>query len=163
MTALTDPLVGSCYAVSAVDRIVVFVWTHVPTMDGVVAMTKVFETVHASGSGQLGMLIMIDPRASGLVPAPVRDQLTQGMRQYAPKIRAVAFVFEGTGFAATIVRSVITAMNLVSRPTYWVSVFADRSRAVTELLTHMDEGTSATSEAVLAALDGLMRHAGSSV
>jgi hypothetical protein len=157
MTAVTDQRVGSGYATCAVGRIIVFAWTDVPTIDGAVAMTSVFDRVHGN-SGQLGMLIMISHKAGRLMPAPVRDQLTKLMKRYAPDVRAVAYLFEGTGFESTIVRSVITAMNMVSRPTYWVSVFADRNRAVTALLAQMDEGSSGTREDVLAAIDGLMEN-----
>lgn len=86
MAAGTNSLVGSCYAVCAVDRVVEFIWTEVPTIDGV-AMTSVVERVYGGGPEQLGMLIMIDPKAGRPVPASVRDALTHAMKHYAPKIR----------------------------------------------------------------------------
>jgi len=58
------------------------------------------------------------------VGSGVRRELARVLKVYGPDIGAAAIVYEGLGFKATIVRSVVTAIALTSHNQFPYRVFA---------------------------------------
>jgi len=64
------------------------------------------------------------------------------VRRYSPRFSGVAVVFEAPGFQATVVRSLVTAVNLASRASHPTKVF-DELRAGTSWLCQLTPGEPA--------------------
>lgn len=74
---------------------------------------------------KFGYIGIIDPNAELSMPPDVRNGFNNHVKRYSPRYTGAAIVFEKTGFHATAVRSVVTAINLASRATHPSRVFAD--------------------------------------
>ena len=152
-------MISHGYAVSTVGRIIVLVWNDTPSVEGVVALKDAFVTADArSKVDALGLLTLIEAKAGGGMPPPVRDHLAQVIKENERAIKATAVVYEGTGFRATIVRSVLTAINMLNRPDYWFAVFQNRTLATEQLLAQMGRSEVPTRDELLEALASLTRH-----
>jgi hypothetical protein len=55
----------------------------------------------------------------------LRESVDAYVRRYSARFTGAAIVFEAPGFQATVVRSVVTAINLASRASHPTKVFDD--------------------------------------
>ena len=99
----------------------------------------------ASRYPTFGYLAVIEPDAQLLMPADIRNGFNALVKRYSPRFTGAAIVFEKTGFHATAVRSVVTAINLASRATHPNQVFSDLRAGVSWLspLTPGEPSTAA--------------------
>jgi hypothetical protein len=135
---------GVEYTICTLGNIVVLIWTGSPTVDGVNACSLAFGALRrGSSTPQVGFLTIIEPIAGqGTMPTSVRNALAQMLKDNENFLRAAAIVFEGTGFRATVVRSVVTAIQMAARPKFHSSVFSDRNAGATWLMHQMAESSS---------------------
>lgn len=77
-----------------------------------------------------GYLAVVEPEAKLLIPPDVREGIEANVKRFSSRFSGAAFVFEKTGFQATALRSVITAINFASRATHPNHVFADLQEAI---------------------------------
>jgi hypothetical protein len=87
----------------------------------------------ASRYDKFGYAAVIEADAQLLMPADIRNGFNALVKRYSPRFTGAAIVFEKTGFQATAVRSVVTAINLASRATHPNHVFADLREGVSWL------------------------------
>lgn len=80
-----------------------------------------------------GYLLVLEPESKLLMPPDVRAGIDACVKRFTNQITGAAIVFEKTGFHATAVRSVVTAINLASRATHPNQVFAELPLAVSWL------------------------------
>ena len=80
-----------------------------------------------------GYLAVVEPEASLLLPPDVRDGVQAMVKRFSSRFAGAAVVFEKTGFQATALRSVVTAINFASRATHPNKVFADLREAISWL------------------------------
>jgi len=80
-----------------------------------------------------GYLSILEPQAELLLPPDVREGVQAIVKRYSPRFTGAAIVFEKSGFHATAVRSVVTAINVASRATHSNQIFSDLREAVSWL------------------------------
>jgi hypothetical protein len=86
-----------------------------------------------------GYLCVLEPTAQLTMAPDIREGVNAFARRYSDRFTGAAIVFEVPGFQATVVRSVVTAVNLASRATHPTKVFDDL-RAGTTWLSRLTPG-----------------------
>jgi hypothetical protein len=86
-----------------------------------------------------GYLCVLEPGAPLTLPADLRESINAYVRRYSTRFSGAAIVFEGAGFQATVVRSLVTAVNLASRASHPTKVF-DNLRTACDWLCHLTPG-----------------------
>ncbi|HTV24652.1 MAG TPA: hypothetical protein VMG12_38435 [Polyangiaceae bacterium] len=90
--------------------------------------------------GKLSSISFVE-RKSGPNTAPeTRDGIAEIVRKHAHCITGAAVVCEGTGFRATAIRSVVTAIHMASRSSHSSKVFAAPEAAVEWLASTRTDG-----------------------
>jgi hypothetical protein len=74
---------------------------------------------------KFGYIALIEPEATLLIAPDVREGFNTLVKRYSPRFTGAAIVYEKTGFHATALRSVVTAINFASRASHPNHVFAD--------------------------------------
>lgn len=72
-----------------------------------------------------GYLSVLEPSGSLTMAPDLRESVDAYVRRYSTRFTGAAIVFEAPGFQATVVRSVVTAINLASRASHPTKVFDD--------------------------------------
>ena len=80
-----------------------------------------------------GYLAVVESEAKLLMPPDVREGVQANVKRFSSRFSGAAVVFEKTGFQATALRSVVTAVNFASRATHSTQVFADLREAISWL------------------------------
>jgi hypothetical protein len=128
-------LVGSC---------VILVCTTQADLPMVNALGQGFERL-LRDYPKVGVCSVIEVR-SVLAPAgEVRGGFARVMARFTHEICGSAIVYEGTGFKATAVRSVVTAINLASAASHPNKVFGDVSAAFGWLMPLLPRETGMSS------------------
>jgi hypothetical protein len=86
-----------------------------------------------------GFLCVLEPSAHLAMAPDVREGVNAFARRYSDRFSGAAIVYEVPGFQATVVRSIVTAVNLASRATHPTKVFDDL-RAGTSWLCRLTPG-----------------------
>jgi hypothetical protein len=84
----------------------------------------------AARNDKFGWVTIIEPEAELTMPENVRNGFNALVKRYSSRISGAAIVFEKTGFHATAVRSLVTAINVASRATHPNRVFSEVREAV---------------------------------
>ena len=72
-----------------------------------------------------GYLSVLEATGSLTMAPDLRESVDAYVRRYSTRFTGAAIVFEAPGFQATVVRSVVTAINLASRASHPSKVFDD--------------------------------------
>jgi MFS superfamily sulfate permease-like transporter len=83
---------------------------------------------------RISYLSLIDPAMRG-IDADARERMAAVVRRHSKQIAGAAMVSEGSGFRATAVRSIITAIHLASRAAHPLRVFESLEPALVWLKT----------------------------
>lgn len=97
--------------------------SHTMTPAGVDAIGRGFAKLVARHE-RVCSISFVERRAGSGSSAEVREMLAQVARKYTKSMTGAAVVCEGTGFRATAVRSVVTAIHMASRASHPVKVFS---------------------------------------
>jgi len=97
-----------------------------------------------------GFLVILEPRCQLLLPSDVRTALASIIKRHSSQCAGAAIVYEQTGFHATAVRSVVTAINFASRATHPTRVCAELTDGVS-WLNQLTGGTPTTTRLLLIA------------
>lgn len=104
------------YTVFKYDAFAILVWKQAPNLEGVSRLGELFRLVRKSLNGQkFGYLAIVEEVAGRNMDAEVRKALSMTHKEFEANIAGAAIVFEGTGFRASIVRSVVSAIDFASR------------------------------------------------
>jgi hypothetical protein len=115
----------------------------------VVSDTLSLEAVEAMGRGmaklahrygKLSSLSLIDRKSGPNTTPEARDAITEIVRKHSHDITGAAVVCEGTGFRATAIRSIVTAIHMASRASHPSKVFAEPEPAIEWLATTRSDG-----------------------
>jgi len=115
--------VAGAYAIGSLGNILIAVFDQVPTLE------SVDETANTGRQ-----LLARFPRggylhlANATVAQPPPDNATRRayvamMREFGPRLDAASVIVDGGGVTAALIRSVITGMVLIGRPSFPVKVF----------------------------------------
>jgi hypothetical protein len=92
------------------------------------AMGRAYATA-AETWERIAHLCIITPESGMLPPGEVREALQRLMMRFDKRLAAAAIVYEGTGFKATAVRSIVTGLCMVARTTHPTRVFTREGEA----------------------------------
>lgn len=91
---------------------------------------------------KVGYLSLLTKTSSSMMARDVRQTVDEMVQRYTSRYGAAAIVFEGEGFAATFVRSVVTAINLATRASHPNRVFSQVEPALMWLQDTFPGGAS---------------------
>ena len=142
------------YAMTSLDNLFIALWRVHTRLEGIEKYVKHVAALAGQHSSGIGLITIVPPKA---VPpeSEVRGRLARAFSE-APNVMGSAICFEGSGLRATIVRSVVTGLTIMSRPVFPHKVFASRAAGVTfvnELLCAAGAPTLQSSR-VVAELEG---------
>lgn len=111
--ALASRHVGVPHVVTQIGPVLALLCRSGLTLDAVYTLDQAFERA-THGERRLGLLVVLAPDIDVRLPGGVREALADVVAQYQGAIAGTAVAFEGRGFTATIVRSVVTAIAMMS-------------------------------------------------
>ncbi len=135
----------------------VVIWRGETTMEGI-AELEAHLAAFAAGQPDGVVLVTIVERRAPLPPGKVRDALARFMARSA-SIRASGVVFEGSGFRASAVRSVVTGLTMLAKQPYPHKVFATVEQASVWLVeeTNRVMGRSYQPEDLIGGIEAIRR------
>jgi hypothetical protein len=123
------------HSVAFTGRTLVVLW-HTETSDRAVRELSALLAGQAAETGSVSLLQVIGERATP-PDGIARTALATMLKDHEARIVASAVVFEGTGFRASVIRSVVVGISMLSRPKCPHTVFASVSEGVTWLSGHL--------------------------
>ena len=112
------------YALASFGDVFIVIWRHETTISGAEAVRSgCFEFAKTRPQG-IVLLTIIEERAP-MPPADPRSHLATFMRDASDIIKASGVVFEGSGFRAAAVRSVVISLTMLAGQKYPHKVFAN--------------------------------------
>ncbi len=137
-----EPASLRSFSARSIGRVAVLIWHTEVTLEGVKALGEVFAELRGQNFAEgLGFLTIIESKTDLRPPAAVRQSVAQILRDYGGDICAAAVAYEADGFKATIVRSVITAINLASSSRFPNRVFSHTRHALGWLVDELKDPT----------------------
>lgn len=74
---------------------------------------------------RFGYVCVMERSAELILPSDVRASINAYVKRYSHRFTGAAIVFEEAGFHATVVRSLVTAVNVASRASHPTQVFGE--------------------------------------
>lgn len=97
-----------------IGDVLVVRWDTAPDLAGAAGVLKLAGEVHRAAGKKIALLVLVTPGTG--VPSPaVRKAFTDNMKTMMDYARCVIMVLEGEGIGHSIVLSVVTGMQLLSR------------------------------------------------
>jgi hypothetical protein len=124
---------------------------------GVKAVRQAFET--KTPQAKVGYFVVLEPEIKPMLPSEVRSQLAEILASFEQHIGGVAVTYEGTGFKATGIRSIATAIQLASRTSIPHKTFSALAEAIGWLTGAMPSGTVPNASELERILEGLRARA----
>jgi hypothetical protein len=147
------------YAVGLLLNHVILVWRRKTLASGVTDVRRGFlEAGRGRPGRKLGFVTIVDAQCEMAAAPEVRDEVAELLRVYAAQVGAAAVAFEGTGFRMTLVRSVITAINMASRSRFPNAVFTDKVSAASWMEQQMERAGFPVSAARIVDAVEYLRH-----
>jgi hypothetical protein len=113
--------------------------SNVLTLEAVDAMARGM-TKLVQRFGKLSSLSLVDRKSGPNTSSEARDGITDVVRKHAQNITGAAVVCEGTGFRATAIRSIVTAIHMASRASHSSKVFSEAAPAIEWLASTRSDG-----------------------
>ena len=124
------------YAMASFENIFVTIWRQRTSLLALEQLAKHLLALAALQPAGLGIVIIV-PANSPPPPNEVRARLAAAISA-APQVKASAVCFEGSGLRATIVRSVVAGLTILSRPSYPHRVFGTLEEGVGFINTQLN-------------------------
>jgi len=115
-------------SVATLEHSLVCVWHGDTTTSGVSRITRELNMFSASHPRGFGLITLVEAKAS-MPETAERNAIAELLRSFGEKIAASALIFEGEGFRAAAVRSVVAGLNLLARQPYPHKVFGTSEEA----------------------------------
>jgi hypothetical protein len=116
------------YTAATVPGGVFHIWHRNTTLAGVRHLEQAIHEACDPTHAQVPILLVVEPSAPP-PPPDVRKAIADLMRTTAPHVLMTALVFEGTGFAAAMVRGIVTGLTLLARHPFPYKVFSNHTAA----------------------------------
>lgn len=116
------------FATAEIGRTCILLWRGVVDEARFRLQRQAMEQVAGRYAGDAVILCIIEP-TSEPPPQALREAASTLLNQLAPKLRCVAYVIEGTGFRAAMIRGVLSGIELVRRSAYPARYFATVAEA----------------------------------
>lgn len=82
---------------------------------------------------KFGFVVIMEPESQVLMSADIRTGVSSLVKRFSHRFTGAAIVYEKTGFHATAMRSLVTAINFASRANHPNRVFSDLQEGVSWL------------------------------
>jgi hypothetical protein len=105
------------YALAHWRQVFLVLWRRETTLAGARHLDTACTAFARTQPGGIGLLTIVESGAP-LPPAPARDAIASFLASGSAFIKCSAVVFEGSGFRAAAVRSVVTGLTLMARQAY---------------------------------------------
>jgi hypothetical protein len=115
-------------ATAEVDRTCVLLWRKTVTESRFQIQREAILHVTEQYPGEASILCIIEP-TSEPPPQALREAASQLLASLAPQLRCVAFVIEGSGFRAAMIRGVLSGIERLLRNPYPTRYFANVGQA----------------------------------
>ena len=115
------------YTLGTYGDVFIVIWRQDTTLSGVAELGRCFDRFAAGMPQGVGLLTVIEPAAS-LPSSSAREALAAFMRDNGNRIRTSAVVFEGSGFRAAAVRSVVVGLTMLANQPFPHRVFSTVER-----------------------------------
>ena len=116
--------------VATIGPCIVLLWRQAVVMQGPELVRKaIFKLGQSKARDKIAFLTVAEPNCELTTPPEVRQKLADLLNQHQAQLAAAAITFEGRGFRMTLVRSIITAINMASRGRFPNAVFSDVTTA----------------------------------
>lgn len=138
-------LVGSNadFAVAALGSYVLLVWRKRIDALGVIWAKKAFaDLLLERPTEKISFLTVVQADCELSTSPEVRKELAGLLAKHNDHLAGAAIAFEGEGFRMTVVRSIITAINMASRTRFPNAVFSNTTDAVDWLHEHSTNSNS---------------------
>lgn len=113
--------------------------SNVLTLEAVAAMARGMAKL-VQRHGKLSSLSIVDRQSGPNTGSEARAAITEVVRKHSQSITGAAVVCDGTGFRATAIRSIVTAIHMASRSSHSSKVFAELVPAIEWLATTRSDG-----------------------
>lgn len=125
-------------AVGIIGNFVLLLWRRRIVSQGVRWTREAFAKVVGNEKDERKVMFLtaVVPGCDISTPADVRKDIAALLKTYEWQLACSAIVFENNGFGMTIVRSVITAINMASRSRFPNAVFGNVDSALAWMTTH---------------------------
>ena len=114
-------------AIGASKDLLFTLWRHRTTIEGVQVLANALQHFATSRTKAIG-LVTIEPQAK-MPEAGSREQLARMLKDASEHVLISGVAFEGSGFVAASVRSVVVGLTLLARQTYPHRVFPNVKEA----------------------------------
>jgi hypothetical protein len=126
-------------AVGIVDAFVLLVWRRRVVPEGARWARDAFATLAGEDKeGKIVFLTAVLPGCDITTPTDVRGDIAALLKMHERQLACAAMVFEDKGFGMTIVRSVMTAIQMASRGQFPNAVFGSVESAFTWMKAHTE-------------------------
>jgi hypothetical protein len=105
------------YALAHWRQVFLVLWRRETTMEGARHLETACTAFARTQPGGIGLLTIVESGAP-LPPAAARDAIAAFLASGSAFIKCSAVVFEGSGFRAAAVRSVVTGLTLMAKQAY---------------------------------------------
>jgi len=110
------------YTVAVVGRYLIHIHTERTTSTTVGVVRRALADLEARYD-KFGYLCVMERSSELILPSDVRASIDVYVKRYSSRFTGAAIVFEEPGFRATVVRSLVTAVNVASRASHPTQVF----------------------------------------
>jgi hypothetical protein len=122
-------------------NLVVWIWHGTISVAAVIAFEGQIARIAAGGKRGVAVLAVIEEDAP-LPTTEVRSALVAALRRSTGKMQAYAVLYEGTGFTAAAVRSVVSSVGLLVRPAFPYKVLGRIEDACGWIAPHLKAGSN---------------------
>lgn len=133
-------------ATAEVGRTCVLLWRGVVNESRFQIQREAMEYVTERHPGEAAILCVIEP-TSEPPPQALRQAASALLSELGPKLRCVAYVIEGSGFRAAMIRGVLSGIELVRRSSYPARYFATVAQAAAWVAVTTNSGSLQLAEA----------------
>jgi hypothetical protein len=127
--------------VGSFSNICVVVWRGVPTLDAIERVGASYTRMRGEFPTGFAPIVIVEDGV-GLPEEPVRQKMADLMDRQGKSILSMAGVQEASGFRGSAIRSVLTAINLLSTATYPRKFFASVEQAVLWVLPYANPSST---------------------
>jgi hypothetical protein len=113
------------YIVAIYDVYALVEWRTRLSLSGILTLRRAFEQLAAAAPArQFGYVCLIDPEANIRPPAQQGPEVARHLKAMEHLIHSAVAIYTATGFRATLVRSLITAVNIAGKLSFHSQVHA---------------------------------------
>ncbi len=144
MGKLVEPIVAQAtpeHVIGSWNNVSLIIWRGMTDLDAVDLSRKVTQELGQTHSDGVGLLTIIE-KAAPMPPGEARSQIAEFFSS-ATYIKASAVAFEGEGFRAGAVRSVVAGLTMLARQPFPHKIFATLKEATDWQVPELRKDTNA--------------------